>query len=149
MVRQYPSHTVNFTEKFLAGTHVKPFHMRTRSDGCCRVQVKSEFVAILREGWLQYRKEPKSLLKSWKVGWFELLADGKLAWYPSPSKKPHETRYPAGAGLLHVQCWIVLLLQLNDCAGSAGHVRSSTWASGTGAGPYNPGFHEAVVVNAR
>ena len=57
------------------------------------MQVKSEFVAILREGWLQYRKEPKTMLKSWKVGWFELLADGKLAWYPSPSKKPHETRY--------------------------------------------------------
>lgn len=62
------------------------------------MQVKSEFVAILREGWLQFRKEPRSLLKSWKVGWFELLADGKLAWYPSPSKKPHETRYPALAG---------------------------------------------------
>lgn len=54
--------------------------------------MKSEFVATLREGWLQYRKEPKTMLKSWKVGWFELLADGKLAWYPSPSKQPHETR---------------------------------------------------------
>ena len=58
------------------------------------VQVKCEFMAILREGWLQYRKEGRSLVKSWKVAWFELLADGKLTWYPSPSKHPHETRYP-------------------------------------------------------
>ena len=31
-------------------------------------------------------------MKSWKVGWFELLADGKLSWFPSPSKLPHENR---------------------------------------------------------
>lgn len=55
--------------------------------------MKCQFVPIVREGWLQYRKEPKILLKSWKVGWFELLADGKLSWFPSPSKQPNESRY--------------------------------------------------------
>ncbi|KAL3146727.1 hypothetical protein ABBQ38_014714 [Trebouxia sp. C0009 RCD-2024] len=72
---------------------IMPFPLFDRhKEAAGTIQVKSEFVAILREGWLQFRKEPRSLLKSWKVGWFELLADGKLAWYPSPSKKPHETR---------------------------------------------------------
>ena len=59
---------------------------------CVRTQVKCEFVPILREGWLQYRREPRSMMKGWKVGWFELLADGKLSWFPSPSKQPHESR---------------------------------------------------------
>lgn len=56
------------------------------------LQVQCEFVACLREGWLQYRKEPKAVIRSWKVGWFELLADGKLSWFPSPSKTPSESR---------------------------------------------------------
>jgi len=59
---------------------------------CVCTQVKCEFVPILREGWLQYRREPRSMMKGWKVGWFELLADGKLSWFPSPSKQPHESR---------------------------------------------------------
>jgi len=59
---------------------------------CVCMQVKCEFVSILREGWLQYRREPRSMMKGWKVGWFELLADGKLSWFPSPSKQPHESR---------------------------------------------------------
>ncbi len=57
------------------------------------LQMKCAFVPIVREGWLQYRKERKTMMKSWKVGWFELLADGKLSWFPSPSKQPHESRY--------------------------------------------------------
>ena len=55
----------------------------------------SQFTALVREGWLQYRPEStgmKLLGRSWKVGWFELLADGKLSWFPSPDKRHHENR---------------------------------------------------------
>ena len=30
--------------------------------------------------------------KAWKVGWFELLADGRLTWFPSPDKRSNENR---------------------------------------------------------
>lgn len=59
------------------------------------LQVSSRFTALLREGWLQYRPEStgmKLLGRSWKVGWFELLADGKLTWFPSPDKRHNENR---------------------------------------------------------
>lgn len=59
------------------------------------VQVTSRFTALVREGWLQYRAEGSStklLGKAWKVGWFELLADGRLTWFPSPDKRCNENR---------------------------------------------------------
>ncbi|KAL0043348.1 hypothetical protein WJX79_002420 [Trebouxia sp. C0005] len=68
-----------------------PLYDRTKQEAGT-IQVKCEFVPILREGWLQYRREPRSMMRGWKVGWFELLADGKLSWFPSPSKQPHESR---------------------------------------------------------
>ncbi|KAL0041023.1 hypothetical protein WJX77_002502 [Trebouxia sp. C0004] len=75
-----------------------PLYDRTKQEAGM-IQVKCEFVPILREGWLQYRSESRSMMKGWKVGWFELLADGKLSWFPSPSKQPHESR-----GQIHVTC---------------------------------------------
>ena len=39
------------------------------------------------------------MMKGWKVGWFELLADGKLSWFPSPSKVPSESRYTTSLNL--------------------------------------------------
>lgn len=75
-----------------------PLYDRTKQEAGT-IQVTCEFVPILREGWLQYRREPRSMMKGWKVGWFELLADGKLSWFPSPSKQPHESR-----GQIHLTC---------------------------------------------
>lgn len=62
---------------------------------CSDLQVTSRFTALVREGWLQYRPEGSSMAllgKAWKVGWFELLADGRLTWFPSPDKRSNENR---------------------------------------------------------
>ena len=90
-------------------SHPRPLtalHLDLLRNGCSQhaacvfMQVTCEFVPILREGWLQYRREPRSMMKGWKVGWFELLADGKLSWFPSPSKQSHESRCITAASCL-------------------------------------------------
>ena len=93
------------------------------------MQVKCEFVPILREGWLQYRREPRSMMKGWKVGWFELLADGKLSWFPSPSKQSHESRCIT-ADHLSICLPVCLCVCLRVCLSVCLHVCVQLYVSG-------------------